>query len=160
MDAMTFPWLAGHGYACLRVDARGTGDSCGGGALGDEYTGRQLRDLSAVVAWAAAQPWCDGDVFLMGCSWGGIVALALAAWCTGAGPHTKHLRGVIAVCATDDSYSDDMHAKSGVPLLEVGRSVEPRVIEYRVGVTDGSRRRRCVVGLVSVASAGVDWVDR
>jgi predicted acyl esterase len=28
-DALTHPYLAGHGYACVRVDMRGSGDSDG-----------------------------------------------------------------------------------------------------------------------------------
>ncbi len=35
-DALTHPYLAGHGYAGVRVDIRGSGES--GGLLFDEYT--------------------------------------------------------------------------------------------------------------------------
>src|SRR5476649_3001584 len=28
-DALTHPWLAGHGYGCVRVDIRGSGESDG-----------------------------------------------------------------------------------------------------------------------------------
>ncbi len=34
-DALTHPYVAGHGYACVRVDMRGSGDS--DGVLTDEY---------------------------------------------------------------------------------------------------------------------------
>ena len=34
-DALTHPYYAGHGYACVRVDMRGSGDS--EGILEDEY---------------------------------------------------------------------------------------------------------------------------
>ncbi len=35
-DNLTHPYIAGHGYACLRVDMRGNGDS--EGLMEDEYT--------------------------------------------------------------------------------------------------------------------------
>jgi predicted acyl esterase len=38
-DAVTHPYLAGHGYACVRVDMRGTGDS--DGVMRDEYDTRR-----------------------------------------------------------------------------------------------------------------------
>ena len=37
-DALTHPYIAGHGYACVRVDIRGNGDS--DGVMKDEYTAR------------------------------------------------------------------------------------------------------------------------
>src|SRR5262245_61100781 len=49
-------WLAGHGYAAVRVDVRGTGES--DGLLGDEYSEAELADGEALIAWIAAQPWC------------------------------------------------------------------------------------------------------
>ncbi len=37
-DALTHPYLAGHGYAAIRVDMRGNGDS--EGLMHDEYASR------------------------------------------------------------------------------------------------------------------------
>ena len=64
------------------------------------------------MEWAAAQPWCTGAVGLMGCSWGGFIALQAAAL---AGEHNEapSLRAVCAVCATDDRAADDMHWMGG-----------------------------------------------
>jgi hypothetical protein len=59
-DALTHPWFAGHGYACLRVDMRGNGDS--DGLMADEYTPQELQDACEVIDWIAAQPWCSGSV--------------------------------------------------------------------------------------------------
>lgn len=36
LDELSFPYMAGNGFACVRVDTRGTGDS--EGACNDEYT--------------------------------------------------------------------------------------------------------------------------
>ena len=52
------PLFAGHGYACVRVDLRGSGDS--DGRAEDEYLQQELDDGVEVMRWIAAQPWCDG----------------------------------------------------------------------------------------------------
>ena len=58
-DSMHHPYLAGHGFAGVRVDLRGSGDS--EGVLTDEYLERELRDAEEVLAWLAAQPTtCPG----------------------------------------------------------------------------------------------------
>lgn len=116
LDSLTGPWLAGNGYSLLRVDRRGTGNSLGGGYHGGEYTKREILDLFQVVVWAAEQPWCDGDVFLLGHSYSAILSLAAIGF-----PAEKRpiqLKGVIAVCGTDDTYAEDMHFMGGAPLIE------------------------------------------
>ena len=70
-------YFAGHGYACLRVDMRGSGDS--DGLMTDEYAEQELQDGKTLIAWIAAQPWCDGNVGMIGSSWGGFNALQIAA---------------------------------------------------------------------------------
>ena len=62
-------YFAGHGYAAIRVDMRGSGES--DGLLDDEYLQQELDDACEVIAWLAAQPWCSGNVGMMGKSWGG-----------------------------------------------------------------------------------------
>ena len=76
-DAINHGYLAGHGYACVRVDMRGSGDS--DGVLPGRPAGQQEDDGEQVLRWIAAQPWCDGRVGMMGLSWGAAAALALAA---------------------------------------------------------------------------------
>ena len=46
-------YLAGHGYACIRVDIRGTGES--DGIITDEYSPQEQTDGCDVIAWIAAQ---------------------------------------------------------------------------------------------------------
>ena len=70
-------YFAGHGYAAVRVDVRGSGDS--DGVLRDEYSWQEQEDALEVIAWIAAQPWCNGAVGMMGISWGGFNALQVAA---------------------------------------------------------------------------------
>ena len=57
-DHQQMGWFAGHGYAGVRVDIRGTGNS--GGICEDEYSEQEQLDGLEVIAWIAAQPWCDG----------------------------------------------------------------------------------------------------
>src|ERR671922_227004 len=67
-DAVRQPYLAGHGYAAVRVDLRGTGES--DGIVEDEYTAQEHADAVSVIEWLAAQPWCTGSVGMWGVSWG------------------------------------------------------------------------------------------
>jgi predicted acyl esterase len=72
-DSITHPYFAGHGYACLRVDLRGSGES--DGVLTDEYLDQELNDGVEVLRWIANQPWCSGDIGMIGISWGGFNGL-------------------------------------------------------------------------------------
>ena len=109
-DALTHPYIAGHGYACVRVDMRGSGDS--DGVMLDEYTQVELDDACAVIAWLRQQPWCTGNIGMMGISWGGFNSLQVAAM------RPEGLKAIITLCSTDDRYSDDIHYKGGCLLNE------------------------------------------
>jgi len=103
-------YFAGHGYASVRIDVRGAGDS--DGVLTDEYSEAELADGVAAIAWIAAQPWCSGAVGMIGKSWGGFNALQLAA------RRPPALRAIITVCGSDDRYADDAHYMGGCLLNE------------------------------------------
>jgi len=109
-DETIHPWMAAQGYACLRVDLRGAGDS--EGLLDDEYSAQELADACAVIDWIAGQDWCTGNVGMMGKSWGGFNCLQTAALAPPA------LKAVVAVCATVDRFNDDIHFKGGCLLGE------------------------------------------
>ncbi len=108
-DSITQPYLAGHGYAAVRVDLRGSGDSQG--LLLDEYDLPEMQDGVAVVAWLARQPWCTGKVGMWGISWGGFNALQVAALAPPA------LKAVMPMGFTHDRYNGDCHYMGGC-LLE------------------------------------------
>ncbi|MBV8399563.1 MAG: CocE/NonD family hydrolase, partial [Acetobacteraceae bacterium] len=110
-DALTHPYLAGYGYAGVRVDIRGTGES--DGLLFDEYTQQEQDDAAEVIAWIAAQPWCTGAVGMMGISWGGFNSLQVAAL------RPPALKAIVTICSTDDRYRDDVHYMGGT-LLRAG----------------------------------------
>ncbi|MHA7816965.1 MAG: CocE/NonD family hydrolase [Pseudohaliea sp.] len=107
-DQGMHPYFAGHGYASLRVDLRGSGDS--DGVLEDEYLQCELDDGVAVLRWLAAQPWCNGRIGMIGISWGGFNGLQIAAMAP------PQLRCIITVCSTDDRYADDVHHMGGCLL--------------------------------------------
>lgn len=98
-------YFAEYGYASLRVDLRGSGDSSG--LLEDEYTRQEWEDGIEAIAWIAAQPWCNGSVGMIGLSWGGFTALQIAAL------RPPALKAIITVGSTDDRYRDDMHFTGG-----------------------------------------------
>lgn len=104
-DQGTHMYLAGHGYASLRVDIRGTGDS--EGLIDDEYTPQEQADGCEVIAWIAAQDWCDGQVAMIGISWGGFNGLQIAAH------QPPALKTIITVGSTDDRYATDIHWVGG-----------------------------------------------
>ncbi|MBY6163246.1 CocE/NonD family hydrolase [Mameliella alba] len=109
-DHLTHPYFAGHGYAGVRVDMRGSGDS-EGVCLG-EYLLQEQDDALAVIDWLAAQPWCSGKVGMIGISWGGFNGLQVAA------RQPKALGAVISLCSTDDRYADDIHFMGGAMLTD------------------------------------------
>ncbi len=109
-DEMMHPYVAARGYACVRVDMRGNGDS--DGLMTDEYTEQELSDACEVIAWLAAQPWCSGTVGMMGKSWGGFNCLQTAFL------RPPALKAVISVCSTTDRFADDIHWKGGCLLGE------------------------------------------
>ena len=65
-DSLHHPWLAGHGYAAVRCDLRGNGDS--EGLFDDEHSPQELVDGHHVLAWLADQSWCSGATGMMGIS--------------------------------------------------------------------------------------------
>ena len=109
-DELTHPYFAGHGYACLRVDMRGNGES--DGLMWDEYLKQEQDDALEVIDWIAQQPWCSGKVGMIGISWGGFNGLQVAA----RGP--EPLKAIVTICSTDDRYADDIHYKGGCLLNE------------------------------------------
>ncbi len=109
-DEMMHPYVAGHGYACVRVDMRGNGDS--EGLMTDEYTQAEMDDAVAVIDWLSRQRWCSGAVGMMGKSWGGFNCLQAAF------NQPPALKAVVSVCSTTDRFADDIHFKGGCLLGE------------------------------------------
>jgi len=109
-DEITHPYFAARGYACVRVDMRGNGESQG--LMDDEYLPQELQDACDVINWLCEQDWCDGNVGMMGISWGGFNSLQVAAL------QPPALKAIITVCSTVDRFADDIHYKGGCLLGE------------------------------------------
>ncbi|WNI29929.1 CocE/NonD family hydrolase [Streptomyces sp. ITFR-6] len=107
-DWQRHPWYAGHGYASVRVDVRGHGNS--EGLPGDEYDATELADGVAVIHWLARQEWCSGRVGMFGISWGGFNSLQIAALAP------EPLKAIVTVCSADDRYDNDVHYMGGSVL--------------------------------------------
>jgi hypothetical protein len=107
-DSTRHGYFAGHGYASVRVDIRGSGDS--EGVLLDEYLPQEQDDAIEVLAWLAAQPWCTGATGMFGISWGGFNSLQVAA------RRPPSLKAIVTLCSTDDRYADDVHYMGGCLL--------------------------------------------
>ena len=84
-------YLVSRGYAHIVVDARGTGksegESCGVMGSGGGWEGRDCYDL---VEWIAQQPWCDGNVGMVGISYLASVQILAAA------EQPPHLKAIFA----------------------------------------------------------------
>ncbi|OGP59413.1 MAG: hypothetical protein A2V67_07315 [Deltaproteobacteria bacterium RBG_13_61_14] len=72
-----------HGYAIVRADMRGSGASFGWKA---DFMPQLAEDGGELVAWIAKQPWCDGNVGMIGGSYTGYSQLVTAGK---AGPALK-----------------------------------------------------------------------
>jgi putative CocE/NonD family hydrolase len=104
-DDARFPYFASQGYACVRVDIRGSGDS--EGLPMDEYVKQEQDDGVEIIRWIASQVWCSGSVGMEGISWSGFNSLQVAA------RRPPALKAIITHCSTDDRYADDAHYKGG-----------------------------------------------
>jgi hypothetical protein len=89
-----------HGYACVRVDSRGTGRSPG---YIDHFSPRETRDLYDCIEWAAAEPWSTGKVGLNGISY-----YAINQWHV-ASLQPPHLAAMCVWEGAADWYRDMTH---------------------------------------------------
>lgn len=94
--------LAKNGYILARVDVRGTGSS--EGLAMDEYSEQEQADGYAAVEWFAAQPWCSGQVSMMGISYGAFTSLQVACLAP------PSLTTIVPMYFSDDRYDADHYA--------------------------------------------------
>ncbi|WP_308916338.1 CocE/NonD family hydrolase [Jannaschia sp. LMIT008] len=110
-DATIHPRLAAAGFACLRVDMRGSGDS--EGLLSDSVKVTAGADTEECIAWIAARDWCDGQVGMVGISWGGANVIFTAA------RRPPALKAAVACCFSHDTYQFGMFYRGGAILNRV-----------------------------------------
>ncbi|MBO5995141.1 MAG: CocE/NonD family hydrolase [Firmicutes bacterium] len=107
-DEPMYGFFAGMGYNVVRVDMRGAGES--DDCFYDEYLKQEQDDAIDAINWIASQPWCDGNVGMMGKSWSGFNSLQVAA------RRPEPLKAIICVGFVDDRYVQDIHYKGGCLL--------------------------------------------
>ena len=107
----------------------------------DEYPASEQADLCRVIGWLAEQPWSTGAVGMYGTSYSGFNSLQVAA------ERPPALKAIIAIYASDDRYTDDVHYTGGaVKLLDL--------VDYPLYMV-------ALNALPPVpAIAGVDWRER
>jgi len=106
-DFGTHSYFAKRGFVGARVDIRGFGMS--EGAPPDrEYSEQEQQDAEQVIAWLARQSWSNGNVGMLGISWGGFNAIQLAL------RKPPALKAILAVAATDELFKEDVHYVDGV----------------------------------------------
>ena len=153
-DATTHPVFAAAGYACIRVDIAGTGDS--DGVFDDEYSEQEIRDGEQVIAWIARQPWCDGNVGMIGISWGGFNGLQLAF------RRPPALKAVVTCCSTVDRYADDIHYMGGC-LLTDNFNWGAQMLAYQSRPPDpvlrGDWRERWIERIETLPFLAARWLD-
>ncbi len=92
-------WVA-HGYIHVIANVRGT---CGSGGEFGFFDAQERRDMHDLVEWVAAQPWCDGNVGMIGISYFAMTQLEAAV------ERPPHLKAIFPVAVTADLYEGGMH---------------------------------------------------
>jgi predicted acyl esterase len=120
------------GYACVRVDSRGSGRSPG---YMNPFSAREAKDFYDCIEWTAAQSWCNGKVGLNGISY-----YAMNQWQVAA-LQPPHLAAICVWEGACDQYRD-MGYHGGIfsemPITWYNNSVIPR--QHGLG-TRGFRSR-------------------
>src|SRR3954454_13342770 len=93
-------------YAVCPIDVRCTGSSAG--IPLSETPPRDAEDLSHVIEWLSRQEWSTGSVGMYGSSYAGFNAIHAAM------RQPPALKAIVALYATDDRYTDDIHFGGGV----------------------------------------------
>jgi uncharacterized protein len=88
------------GYVHVIANLRGTSGS--GGTFGF-MDGQERQDLHDLVEWAAAQPWSDGNVGMLGISYFASTQIQAAT------QQPEHLKAIFALEATTDLYQSAVH---------------------------------------------------
>ena len=121
IQAGAIDFFVPRGYGHVIANLRGTGGS--GGTFGF-FDAQERRDMHDLVEWAAAQPWCDGNVGMIGISYFAMTQLEAAV------ERPPHLKAIFPVARHRRSL------RGGAP---------PRAVQLR----RSSRRSSSMVGMTS-----------
>ncbi|MFC7485650.1 CocE/NonD family hydrolase [Knoellia sp. CPCC 206453] len=88
------------GYVCIRVDARGVGNSPG---LQAPFSIQQAEDYYDAIEWAGTQDWSNGNVGLWGMSYLAITQHTVASL------QPPHLKAMVALGTDADLYNEALY---------------------------------------------------
>lgn len=100
LEAGTSDFFVPRGYAHIIVNTRGT---CGSEGVWTFQDQQEREDMYDLVEWAAAQPWCDGNVGMVGISYFAMTQVA------GAVMQPPHLKAIFPLAVSDDTYDAAWH---------------------------------------------------
>ena len=100
IEAGASDFFVPRGYVHVIANVRGTG---GSGGTFNFMDAQERRDLHDLVEWAAAQPWSDGNVGMIGISYFAMAQLEAAV------EQPPHLKAIFPVATTSDLYEAAIH---------------------------------------------------
>ena len=92
-------WVS-RGYVHVIANVRGT---CGSGGTFGFFDAQERRDMYDLVEWAAAQPWCGGNVGMIGISYFAMTQLEAAV------ERPPHLQAIFPLAVTADLFEAASH---------------------------------------------------
>jgi predicted acyl esterase len=110
-DYPKYAYFARRGFVGARVDIRGFGAS-EGIPPEREYSEQEQIDGEQIIDWLAHQPWSNGNVGMLGISWGGFNSLQMAM------RHAPALKAILAIHATAELFHDDVHFMDGIAHID------------------------------------------
>ena len=100
IEAGATDFFVPRGYVHVIANARGTG---GSGGTWTFFDAQEREDLYDLIEWIAAQPWCNGQVGMLGISYFAMAQLAAAVM------KPPHLKAIAPLLTTDDLYEAIWH---------------------------------------------------
>ena len=97
IEAGPMEFIVRRGYVHIIGNVRGTGKSGGTYRYMDKG---EIKDLYDIIEWAAEQPWCNGNVGMLGVSYFGWNQVSTAA------QRPPHLKAICPFFAATDPYRD------------------------------------------------------
>jgi predicted acyl esterase len=113
IEAGDTPNIVPRGYVHVVADARGTGYSEGEHA-GGMWATQEGRDGADIIEWIAAQPWCDGNVGMIGYSYYGGMQLKVAI------EQPPHLKAIFVSHIMADFYREFAYSGGVLNLFLYG----------------------------------------
>ena len=108
IEAGDFKDVVSRGYVHIIGDVRGTGHSEG------EFPGPDGKDCYDIIEWIAQQPWCDGNVSMIGYSAFSAIQLRTAM------EQPPHLKCIAVSHIGADAYRDYAYSGGVLTLMSYG----------------------------------------